>query len=69
MKNPLFDAVSNKKYAEVKELIAKGFSLEEPGINERQQKREMNCSHRACQLGDLEMVKILHAYKVSWEVR
>jgi ankyrin repeat protein len=29
----------------------------------------MHCSHRACQLGDLEMVKILHAYKVNWEVK
>lgn len=29
----------------------------------------MNCSHRACQLGDLEMCKILHSYKVNWEAK
>jgi exosome complex exonuclease RRP6 len=29
----------------------------------------MNCSHRACQLGDLEMCKILHSYKVNWEAQ
>jgi hypothetical protein len=52
MKNTLFEAVTQKRYKEVKELIAKGASIEEPGIAERT-KREMNCSHRACQLGDL----------------
>lgn len=52
MNNALFDAVSNRKYKEVKELIAKGASIEQPGISERT-KREMNCSHRASQLGDL----------------
>jgi len=35
MKNTLFDAVSNKRYKEARELIVKGASIEEPGINER----------------------------------
>lgn len=29
----------------------------------------MNCSHRACQLGDLQMCKLLHSYKVDWQAR
>lgn len=33
MKNILFEAVSNRKHKEVRELIAKGASLEEPGIH------------------------------------
>jgi hypothetical protein len=33
MKNTLFDAVSNRRYNEVKELISKGASIEEPGIH------------------------------------
>lgn len=65
MKNTLFDAVSNRKYKEVRELIVRGASLEEQGIVERT-KREMCCSHRACQLGDLEMCKILHSFNVNW---
>ena len=55
MKNSLFEAVSNRKYNEVKELISKGANIEEPGILERSNNREMNCAHRVCQLGDLKM--------------
>jgi len=39
MKNALFEAVSNRRYHEVKELISNGASIEEPGINERQNNR------------------------------
>ena len=53
MKNLLFDAISNCNYKEVRELLAKGHSLSQPGICERQQMREMYCQHRACQIADL----------------
>ena len=29
----------------------------------------MNCSHRACLLGDLDICRLLHCYKVNWESR
>lgn len=65
-KNALFEAVSNKNYAEVKKLILNGADIEAPAFGNDRMAREMRCAHKAAENNDLEMCRILTSFGVNW---
>lgn len=63
----MYDAVCNKDYDLVKELLHKGAKIELPGFLNNRKNTEVMCTHRACLDKDLKMCKILDSFNANWE--